>query len=148
MAELYDAIGRGYAAHRRPDPRIAAAIVQALGPVGRLVTVGAGSGSYEPRDRPVVAVEPSREMIRQRRPGSAPAVQASATALPFRAGAFDAALAVLTVPHWPDRLPTRRCLNHSAGGRGGRKRHSPSPSSLPYCGVWDPPDSRRTLSWM
>ena len=32
-----------------------------------------------------------------------PVVQASATALPFRAGAFDAALAVLTVHHWPDR---------------------------------------------
>ncbi|HKW92115.1 MAG TPA: methyltransferase domain-containing protein, partial [Methylomirabilota bacterium] len=28
---------------------------------------------------------------------------ASATALPFRDGAFDAALAVLTVHHWPDR---------------------------------------------
>jgi SAM-dependent methyltransferase len=103
MAELYDAIGRGYGVHRRPDPRIAAAIVDALGPAGRLVNVGAGAGSYEPRDRPVVAVEPSREMIRQRRPGSAPVVQASATALPFRDAAFDAALAVLTVHHWPDR---------------------------------------------
>jgi len=103
MAELYDAIGRGYGVHRRPDPRIAAAIVDALGPAGRLVNVGAGAGSYEPRDRPVVAVEPSREMIRQRRPGSAPVVQASATALPFGDSAFGAALAVLTVHHWPDR---------------------------------------------
>jgi SAM-dependent methyltransferase len=42
-------------------------------------------------------------MIRQRPPGSAPVVQASATDLPFRAGAFDAAVAVLTVHHWPDR---------------------------------------------
>ena len=42
-------------------------------------------------------------MIRQRPAGAAPVVQASATALPFRAGAFDAALAVLTVHHWPDR---------------------------------------------
>src|SRR5262249_37390455 len=63
----------------------------------------AGAGSYEPTDRRVVAVEPSPVMLRQRPPDRAPAVQASATALPFRDGAFDAALAVLTVHHWPDR---------------------------------------------
>ena len=102
MAQLYDTIGVGYRALRRPDPRIAAAIVNALGPAASVVNVGAGAGSYEPTDRRVVAVEPSREMIRQRPAGAAPVVQASATALPFRAGAFDAALAVLTVHHWPD----------------------------------------------
>src|SRR3989449_4764956 len=42
-------------------------------------------------------------MIRQRRVGSAPAVQASATQLPFRDATFEAALAILTVHHWPDR---------------------------------------------
>jgi SAM-dependent methyltransferase len=42
-------------------------------------------------------------MIRQRSTGSAPVVQASATGLPFRDDAFAAALAVLTVHHWPDR---------------------------------------------
>ena len=103
MAQLYDTIGVGYRALRRPDPRIAAAIVNALGPAASVVNVGAGAGSYEPDDRRVVAVEPSREMIRQRPAGAAPVVQASATALPFRAGAFDATLAVLTVHHWPDR---------------------------------------------
>jgi SAM-dependent methyltransferase len=50
-----------------------------------------------------VAVEPSREMIGQRPRGAAPAVQAAAEALPFGDGAFDAALAVLTVHHWRDR---------------------------------------------
>jgi len=103
MAELYDAIGQGYGVHRRPDPRIASAIVAALGPATTVVNVGAGAGSYEPRDRRVVAVEPSGAMIRQRRAGSAPVVQASATALPFSDAVFDAALAVLTVHHWPDR---------------------------------------------
>jgi SAM-dependent methyltransferase len=103
VPQLYDRIGAGYKAHRRPDPRIGAAILHALGPAGSVVNVGAGAGSYEPTDRPVVAVEPSPTMIRQRPPGSAPVVQASATALPFRDGAFDAALAVLTVHHWPDR---------------------------------------------
>ena len=101
--ELYDTIGRGYDVHRRPEPRLAAAIAAALGPAASVVNVGAGAGSYEPTDRAVVAVEPSAAMLRQRRPGAAPAVQASATDLPFRDAAFAAALAVLTVHHWPDR---------------------------------------------
>jgi SAM-dependent methyltransferase len=65
--------------------------------------VGAGAGSYEPRDRKVVAVEPSLTMVRQRAADSAPAVRAVASALPFRDASFDAALAVLTIHHWPDR---------------------------------------------
>jgi SAM-dependent methyltransferase len=103
MPQLYDAIGVGYGHHRRPDPRIAAAIADALGAAESVVNVGAGAGSYEPSDRAVVAVEPSRAMIRQRRRDSAPVVQASATHLPFRDAAFAASLAVLTVHHWPDR---------------------------------------------
>jgi SAM-dependent methyltransferase len=117
VPQLYDRIGAGYNAHRRPDPRIGAAILHALGPVGSVVNVGAGAGSYEPTDRPVVAVEPSPTMIRQRPPGSAPVVQASATALPFRDGAFDAALAVLTVHHWPDRARGLGELQRVAGDR-------------------------------
>ena len=101
--QLYDTIGRGYDAHRRPDPRLAAAIAGALGGAPSIVNVGAGAGSYEPIDRPVTAVEPSAAMLRQRRPGAAPAVRASATDLPFRDAAFAAALAILTVHHWPDR---------------------------------------------
>jgi SAM-dependent methyltransferase len=79
------------------------AIRRALGAAHTVVNVGAGAGSYEPTDRPVVAVEPSLAMIHQRPAGSAPVVQASAGHLPFRQGAFAAALAVLTVHHWPDR---------------------------------------------
>jgi SAM-dependent methyltransferase len=100
---LYDDIGRTYSATRRDDPGIAAAIRAAIGPARRLVNVGAGTGSYEPPDLAVVAVEPSSAMIRQRRPGAAPVVQAVAEALPFHAGAFDVALAVLTMHHWTDR---------------------------------------------
>jgi SAM-dependent methyltransferase len=103
MSQLYDRIGVGYRALRGPDSRIARAISDALGFAASVVNVGAGAGSYEPANRRVVAVEPSREMIRQRPAGAAPVVQASATALPFAAGSFDAALAVLTVHHWPDR---------------------------------------------
>ncbi len=103
MSQLFDKIGLGYRDYRRPDPRLAAAITRALNRTDTVVNVGAGTGSYEPSDRSVVAVEPAMTMIRQRRAGSAPVVQASATDLPFRDDGFAAALAVLTVHHWPDR---------------------------------------------
>ena len=103
MSQLYDEIGVGYQQRRRPDPRLAAAITHALNHAETVVNVGAGTGSYEPTDRAVVAVEPAMTMIRQRRAGSAPVVQASATELPFRDDGFAAALAILTVHHWGDR---------------------------------------------
>ena len=99
---VYDRIGRTYTNTRRPDPRIAAAIMRGLGGAKVVVNVGAGAGAYEPADRTVVAVEPSWRMIQQRAAGAAPAVQASAEALPFPDGSFDAALAVLTLHHWTD----------------------------------------------
>jgi SAM-dependent methyltransferase len=98
----YDSIGTTYTATRRTDPRIAPRVHAALGDARRVVNVGAGAGSYEPDDRAVVAVEPSLTMLRQRVAGAAPAARAVAEALPFRDGAFDAALAVLTVHHWAD----------------------------------------------
>jgi SAM-dependent methyltransferase len=102
MAARYDAIGRTYTATRGTDPRIAARIWDALGDARKVVNVGAGTGSYEPPDRDLTAVEPSVVMIAQRPPGAAPAVQASAEALPFDDASFDAAMAVLTLHHWSD----------------------------------------------
>jgi SAM-dependent methyltransferase len=99
---VYDQIGCGYGDIRRPDPRLAAQITEALGGARTVLNVGAGTGSYEPPDRRVVAVEPSAEMIAQRPPGSAPVVQAEAESLPFQADSFDAALAILTIHHWKD----------------------------------------------
>ena len=98
----YDIIGRAYARRRRPDPRIARLIDSALGGARSVLNVGAGAGSYEPPERAVVAAEPSLVMIAQRPAGAAPAVRASAERLPFADGSFDAALAVLTLHHWPD----------------------------------------------
>jgi SAM-dependent methyltransferase len=98
----YDAIGTTYATTRREDPRIAALIHAALGDARTVVNVGAGAGSYEPRDRQVIAVEPSEVMIAQRDPSSPPAIQGGAYPLPFEDGSFDAATAILTVHHWDD----------------------------------------------
>ncbi|MGP8000724.1 MAG: class I SAM-dependent methyltransferase [Streptosporangiaceae bacterium] len=100
---VYDRIGRQYRHGRQEDPRIAAPLWAALGDASPVLNVGAGSGSYEPRDRPAVAAEPSAVMIAQRQPGAAPAVRARAEALPFATGSFGAAMGVLTLHHWRDR---------------------------------------------
>ena len=102
-APVYDRIGERYATGRRTDPRIAARIWAALAGARTVLNVGAGSGSYEPSDRRVVAVEPSIVMLAQRPSGMAPAVRAVAERLPFPDGAFDAAMGVLTMHHWTDR---------------------------------------------
>jgi SAM-dependent methyltransferase len=98
----YDRIGRGYTAARRTDPHIAEVIWRALDGAGSVLNVGAGTGNYEPRDRLVVALEPSREMIGQRDGAAAPVVQGVAEHLPFPDGRFAATLSVLTLHHWQD----------------------------------------------
>ena len=100
--QLYEGIGGGYSRHRRSEPRIVARLEAALGDANTVVNVGAGTGSYEPSGRHVVAVEPSAVMLAQRGPAAAPAVRGVAEALPFPDRAFDAGLAVLTVHHWTD----------------------------------------------
>lgn len=104
MPAAYDTIGAGYGRTRRPDPRIERLVVRGLGAASRVVNIGAGAGSYEPRDRSVVAVEPSMTMIRQRPPTAPAAVRSWADALPFADSTFDGALALLTVHHWPDPM--------------------------------------------
>jgi hypothetical protein len=112
----YDALGHGYAARRRADPRIAARVHAALGSARTVVNVGAGAGSYEPADRWVLAVEPSATMRAQRPPSAAPALAASAERLPFDDGAFDAAMATITVHHWSDHVAGLRELRRVARG--------------------------------
>lgn len=99
---LYDTIGGNYSYVRRPDPRIAAMIEAALGDAASVVNIGAGTGAYEPRDREVVAVEPSEIMIQQRPADAAPCLQGSAEAIPLETKSVDAAMAILSAHHWQD----------------------------------------------
>lgn len=103
MAALYDSIGRTYSGRRVSDPRIAGAIAVAIAGCDSILNVGAGTGSYEPAGKSVVAIEPSRTMIAQRPPGAAPVIQGCAESLPFRDASFDAILGILTVHHWRDK---------------------------------------------
>lgn len=103
MTATYDRIGINYTDLRRPDPRIAKAIDDALGSAKTLLNVGAGAGSYEPADRQVTAIEPSAEMIGQRSAAAAEAIQGTAEDLPFDDDSFDASMAVLTIHHWRDK---------------------------------------------
>jgi DNA-binding transcriptional MerR regulator len=103
-AQLYDVIGGAYPATRRTEPRIAARIWEALGDARTVLNVGAGTGSYEPPDRDVIAVEPSAVMRAQRPEGAAPCVAAAAESLPFEDQSFDAAMAFSTVHHWQDPI--------------------------------------------
>src|SRR4051794_3887067 len=103
-APLYDTIGTTYAVTRRTDPRIAEQVWAALGDARTVLNVGAGTGSYEPADRDVTAVEPSAVMRAQRPAGAAPCVAAPAARLPFADQSFDAAMALATIDHWPDPI--------------------------------------------
>ncbi|MER6511684.1 methyltransferase domain-containing protein [Nonomuraea sp. NPDC001636] len=138
---MYDTIGAAYTTTRRTDPRIAARIWAALGDARTVLNVGAGTGSYEPPDRYVLAVEPSALMRSQRPAGAAPCLAGSAERLPFDDRSFDAAMAVSSVHHWPDvlgglremRRVARRVVvfTHDTGDAGWRDRFWLSRDYLP-----------------
>jgi SAM-dependent methyltransferase len=98
----YGTIGHDYARYRQPDPHIASRVLAALENAQSVLNVGAGAGSYEPRDRNVTAVEPSATMRAQRPPDLSPAIDAVAEDLPFPDQSFDAAMASSTVHQWHD----------------------------------------------
>jgi hypothetical protein len=113
-AQLYDTIGTTYTATRRTEPRIAAQVWAALGSARTVLNVGAGTGSYEPPDREVTAVEPSMVMRAQRPAGAAVCVAATAESLPFDDERFDAAMAFATVHHWQDPVAGMREMQRVA----------------------------------
>jgi SAM-dependent methyltransferase len=66
------------------------------------VNVGAGTGSYEPPDLDVVAIEPSEQMIARRPAHASPAISAHAEAIPLGDSSVDVAMAVLSAHHFED----------------------------------------------
>jgi SAM-dependent methyltransferase len=102
QGSLYDQIGLGYCSTRRPDPRIAAQIHEALGDSRSIVNVGAGAGSYEPCDREVLPIEPSETMIAQRAHERRAAIWGYAESLPLATNSVDAGMACMTLHHWAD----------------------------------------------
>ena len=112
--QLYDTIGTTYTVTRHTEPRIAAQVWAALGDAQTVLNVGAGTGSYEPPDRDVTAVEPSALMRAQRPAGAAPCVAAAAESLPFEDQSFDAAMAFATIHHWQDPIAGLREMRRVA----------------------------------
>ncbi len=112
---LYNTIGATYTVTRRTEPRIAERVWAALGDARTVLNVGAGTGSYEPGDRDVTAVEPSAVMRAQRPLGAARCVAATAESLPFEDQSFDAAMAFSTVHHWRDPIAGLREMRRVAG---------------------------------
>jgi hypothetical protein len=112
--QLYDTIGATYTVTRRTEPRIAAQVWAALCDARTVLNVGAGTGSYEPPGRDVIAVEPSSVMRAQRPAGAAPCVAAAADRLPFEDQSFDAAMAIATVDHWQDPIAGLREMRRVA----------------------------------
>lgn len=117
MASIdYDACAPSYPSQRRADPRIAAHLDAALGDARSVVNVGAGTGSYEPLDRHVIAIEPSAGMRAQRPPHLAPAIDAAAEKLPLDDQSVDAAMAIITIHHWSDPTAGLREMRRVARG--------------------------------
>jgi len=99
----YDSKSHNYSSIRKADPRIGEYVRKSLSDSDTILNVGAGTGSYEPEDKFVIAVEPSAVMRAKRLAlGRNPAVNGKADDLPFDDKSFDATLAVLTIHHWPD----------------------------------------------
>ena len=121
-----------YTETRRTEPRIAAKVWAALGDARTVLNVGAGTGSYEPPDRDVTAVEPSALMRAQRSEDAAPCVAAVAESLPFEDQSFDAAMAFSTIHHWRDPIAGLRemqrvarrlvVFTHDSSDTGWRRR--------------------------
>lgn len=100
---LYDNIGINYSGTRRTDPKIAKQLNAELQGATRIINIGAGTGSYEPENVALVAVEPSSEMISQRQNKTHQVKQAFAENLPFEDNSFSHAMTVLSMHHWEDR---------------------------------------------
>ena len=103
MEAIYDDIGVNYSVTRCTDPKIAQQLYSKLQGATRIINIGAGTGSYEPEDIELIAVEPSLKMISQRKNGSHRVEKAFAEKLPFENDSFSHAMTVNSMHHWENR---------------------------------------------
>ncbi|MEM9548436.1 MAG: class I SAM-dependent methyltransferase [Bacteroidota bacterium] len=111
MKAKYDKIGVSYTTQRKSDPIITEQFHAKLNGAKRILNIGAGTGSYEPQDIDLIALEPSHEMIAQRKPGSHPVVQGFAEVLPFDHKQFSHTISILSMHHWKDRVKAYSEIN-------------------------------------
>jgi len=114
MDAIYDNIGITYSVTRCTDPQIAKQLYSELQGATRIVNIGAGTGSYEPENIELVAVEPSSKMISQRKTGSHRVKQAFAEKLPFENNSFSHAMTVLSMHHWENKAVAFSEINRVA----------------------------------
>ncbi|MES1191541.1 MAG: class I SAM-dependent methyltransferase [Steroidobacter sp.] len=117
MHAKYDNIGINYSVTRCTDPIIATELYAELKGATRILNIGAGAGSYEPDDVELIAVEPSAEMISQRKLGSHAVVKAFAEKLPFESNSFSHAMTVNSMHHWQDRALAFNEINRIAADK-------------------------------
>jgi SAM-dependent methyltransferase len=87
---------------RRADPRIAKQIHRALGDAQSVANVGAGAAEYEPGDRWVLRIEPSKGIVARQSKRLTTPIVGPAEGLPIPPKSVDAAMACLTLHQWAD----------------------------------------------
>lgn len=87
---------------RRADPRIAKQIHHALGDAKSVANVGAGAAEYEPDDRWVLGIEPSKGIVARQTARLTTPIVGPAEGLPIPPNSVDAAMACLTLHQWAD----------------------------------------------
>jgi hypothetical protein len=99
VSNWYDEVGKRYTNLRIQDRRIARHIHEALRNAETVANIGVGTGSYEPLECEVLAIEPSALMLNQYT-GAGKRVQGIAEALPFGDNFVEASMGILTLHHW------------------------------------------------
>ncbi|EAL65475.1 hypothetical protein DDB_G0283975 [Dictyostelium discoideum AX4] len=93
-----------YNVYRQPEPEISNLIHKAFGESKSILNVGAGAGSYEPKQGEngytITAVEPSASMRELRPKEFSVAIDAFVENLPFNNNQFEASMSTFSIHQW------------------------------------------------